>query len=178
MDRETKLLLAALRYEQGHPRRTQHILKVYALAGALGDAQGLEPEEQQILRAAAVLHDIPIRYCKEHYQGDASQENQRREAPRMVKEFLSQAGYPADFARPVLELVQSHHCYGTTGSQLLQLLIEADLMVNLYEKEDAFREDWDRVGSLFQSRAGRELFDLQRQAVMKQRNSEQPVKKI
>ena len=31
---ETKLLLDALLYEEGHPRRTQHILKVYALASS------------------------------------------------------------------------------------------------------------------------------------------------
>ena len=34
-DREAALLFSALCYEQGHARRTQHILKVYALAQML-----------------------------------------------------------------------------------------------------------------------------------------------
>lgn len=68
---ESTLLFRALCYEQGHERRTQHILKVYALAKLLGEAEGLDDEQRQLLQAAAILHDIPIRFCKEHYSGDA-----------------------------------------------------------------------------------------------------------
>lgn len=64
---ESTLLFRALCYEQGHVRRTQHILKVYALAKLLGEAEGLDDEQRQLLQAAAILHDIPIRFCKEHY---------------------------------------------------------------------------------------------------------------
>ncbi len=47
VDREQTLLLQALLYEQGHPRRTQHILKVYALARLLGTEEALTEEEQE-----------------------------------------------------------------------------------------------------------------------------------
>lgn len=59
------LLLGALHHEAGHPRRSGHILKVAALAGTIGREEGLEEEEQMILEAAAVLHDIGIKSCKE-----------------------------------------------------------------------------------------------------------------
>ena len=164
MDQETKLLLAALEYEQGHSRRTQHILKVYALAKALGEAAGLELEKRRILQAAAILHDIPIKYCKEHYQGDAGQENQRREAPALTAMFLKQSGYPESFQEPVLELVLKHHCYGEARDQSLQLLMEADLMINFYEKENISAQEWRWAETMFQSDMGKKLFQLEMKA--------------
>ena len=67
MPNEAKLLYDALLYEDGHLRRTQHILKVYGLAKMLGELENLPPHEQENLRAAAILHDIAIRFCKEKY---------------------------------------------------------------------------------------------------------------
>ena len=93
MNQESILLQNALRYEAGHNRRTQHILKVYALTQLIGEAMGLDAHERRIAQAAAILHDIAIKYCKEHFDGDASQQNQRRVAPELVHEFLQQAGY-------------------------------------------------------------------------------------
>lgn len=156
-ENEQTLLFQALLYEQGHPRRTQHILKVYALAALLGEREKLGEEGRRILNAAAILHDIPIRYCKLHCQGDAGQENQRRAAPKLVEEFLTQAGYPPEDVPPVLELVLRHHDYSAPHGGLLGLLIEADAIVNCYETDPAPRqlEIWEK---LFQSPAGKELF--------------------
>lgn len=162
MEPETKLLLDALLYEEGHPRRTQHILKVYALAKLLGECAGLGEEERRILQAAAILHDIPIKYCKEHDQGDACQANQQKEAPRLVQAFLQRAGYAPVYRTPVLELVMNHHCYTAPRSQLLQLLIEADLIVNAYETPLS-EERWAEFQNLFRSDAGKALFSLQAQ---------------
>ena len=68
---ETEPLCRALCWEEGHSRRTQHILKVYALAKLLGEREGLSETERETLQAAAILHDIAIRFCKERYDGDA-----------------------------------------------------------------------------------------------------------
>lgn len=155
---QAQLLYNALCYEAGHPRRTQHILKVYALARLLGQRAGLDPDQQEILEAGAILHDIAIKYCKEH-GGDACQENQRRAAPELVKQFLAEAGYPETAEPGVLELVLYHHEYGQTRGPLLQLLIEADLIVNCYEcppdqsQRQAIRE-------VFQTAEGKELLTL------------------
>lgn len=156
---ESTLLFRALCYEQGHERRTQHILKVYALAKLLGEAEGLDDEQRQLLQAAAILHDIPIRFCKEHYSGDACQQNQQREAPRLVRSFLEQAGYCPGSVAPVLELVLRHHDYTSPRSKLLQLLIEADLIVNCYEnRPDAKQEKM--ICSLFETACGKQLLEL------------------
>ena len=95
---ETKLLCDALLFEHGHARRTQHILKVYALAKLIGEAQRLPAWEQRIVQAAAILHDIAIGPCKQKY-GEATQDKQRREAPALVRRFLRAAGYPKRTSR-------------------------------------------------------------------------------
>lgn len=153
MDREQALLLDALLYEDGHQRRTEHILKVYGLAKLLAEAESLPREERAVLQAAAILHDIPIKYCKEHCGGDACQENQRRQAPRLVAEFMAKAGYPPQLVSRVLALVEHHHDYGSVGSSLLGLLMEADVLVNCYEET----LPPEQVERLFHTEAGRRL---------------------
>lgn len=159
INHETRLMTQVLRYEAGHPRRTQHILKVYALAKLLGEQEQLPVEKQQILQAAAILHDIAIKYCKEHYNGDASQKNQRREAPRLVHDFLSEANYLPSYIPQITELVLRHHDYDQPKSQLLQLLIEADLIVNCYESEPG-TEKAESIRRIFQTATGKELLAL------------------
>ena len=159
MNQESILLQNALRYEAGHNRRTQHILKVYALTQLIGEAMGLDAHERRIAQAAAILHDIAIKYCKEHFDGDASQQNQRRVAPELVHTFLQQAGYPMEDEPEIVALVEQHHDYDRPHSPMLQALIEADLIVNCYESapDEAQRA---RIRSYFVSDLGRELFDL------------------
>ena len=156
-DSEAKLLSMALAYEEGHPRRTQHILKVYALAMLLGKCEGLREDEKHILHAAAILHDIAIKYCKQHYNGDACQENQKKEAPRLVESFLKESGYPAECIPAVTELVKKHHDYYEPHSVLLQLLIEADLIVNCYETNPE-RSALSKITALFKTQTGLKLF--------------------
>lgn len=156
---ESQLLYHALCYEEGHPRRTQHILKVYALAKLLGEKESLPEKDRQILQAAAILHDIPIKYCKEHYAGDACQANQQREAPRLVGDFLARAEYPAEYIPRVVELVLLHHDYTDRPDPLLRLLIEADLIVNCYESRPA-DSALERLRPLFHSATGKALFAL------------------
>lgn len=99
MPNEAKLYTDTLLYEDGHLRRTQHILKVYGLAKMLGELENLPPHEQENLRAAAILHDIAIRFCKEKY-GNGCPANQHKEAPALVRKFLTACGYKEeDFPR-------------------------------------------------------------------------------
>lgn len=171
VERESELLYCALCYEQGHPRRTQHILKVYALARLLGVRAGLSEEEREILQAAAILHDIAIKYCKEHGTGDASQRNQQQAAPHLVQDFLARAGYPAAYTPRILELVLRHHDYTDREDPLLRLLIEADLIVNCYESRPG-DADLDKLQPLFHSAAGQTLFALCRGGPPKKEGTE------
>lgn len=154
---ETRLLTDALLFEHGHPRRTQHILKVYALTRVIGTAQRLSEREQRIVQAAAILHDIAIGPCKEKY-GEATQEQQQKEAPAIVERLLARAEYdPADWPR-ILYLVRMHHRYDCVDGMDYQTLIEADLIVNAYESQDP-KEKAHAVRPIFRTATGRALLD-------------------
>lgn len=159
INNETHLLYSVLRFEEGHCRRTQHILKVYALAKLFGEQSQLSAEEQQILRASAILHDIAIKYCKQHCGGNASQQNQKKEAPRLVHDFLTEADYLPAYIPQVTELVLHHHDYSGTTNRMLQLLIEADLIINCYENNPS-PEKANSIRKRFQTSAGKELLEL------------------
>lgn len=159
MNHEAALLYRALCYEEGHPRRTQHILKVYALAKLLGEQERLPEEERQILQAGAILHDIAIRYCKEHGDGEAGPDRQRQAAPLLVSRFLEEAGYPPSCVPAVLELVACHHDYHRPRNRRLQLLMEADLIVNCYERRPE-AEERARIEDIFETEGGRKLLAL------------------
>ncbi len=159
INNEAKLLQDAICYEEGHPRRTQHILKVYALAKLLGEQEKLSVEDQQILQAAAILHDIAIKYCKQHYNGDASQEKQQLEAPALVTYFLQEANYIPSYIPKIMELVINHHNYDILKDKTLQLLMEADLIINCYE-DYPNPEKKEYIKSIFQTPLGKQLLEF------------------
>lgn len=153
INNEAYLLYSALCYERGHCRRTQHILKVYALAKLLGEQERISTEEQQI------LHDIAIKYCKDNYDGDAGQEKQKKEAPHLVNSFLQEANYLPSYIPRILELVVKHHDYDAPKDRTLQILMEADLIINCYENCQSSGKI-RCIKDFFQTSSGKKLFDL------------------
>ena len=132
-DNEARLMSAVLEYEEGHRRRTEHILAVYALSQLLGFRHSLPEDQKRLLSAAAILHDIAIKTCKEKY-GDACLENQKRELPRLIRRFMEKAGYRGDCIAPVTYLALNHHGYDSRGGIIMDILMQADLTVNALEE--------------------------------------------
>lgn len=157
MPNEAKLLYDALLYEDGHLRRTQHILKVYGLVKMLGELENLPAREQENLRAAAILHDIAIKFCKEKY-GDGCPANQRKEAPALARKFLLDCGYAEKDLPRIIEMIVLHHCYDKIDGKDLQLLIEADLIAGCTE-EDNPSAHAKAVRKLFETNSGLALLD-------------------
>ena len=157
MPNEAKLLYDALLYENGHLRRTQHILKVYGLAKMLGKLENLPTHEQENLRAAAILHDIAIKFCKEKYD-DGCPANQRKEAPALARKFLTACGYAEEDLPRITKMIVLHHCYDKIDGKDLQLLVEADLIAGCTEEEDPSAHA-KAVRRLFKSSSGLALLD-------------------
>lgn len=153
---EALLLKEAMLFEEGHSRRTRHILSVYGFAKIIGESENLSAKDLQILLASAILHDIAIKYCKQKYNGDACQENQRKEAPQLAKNFLRKANYPESYDEEIIYLIKTHHCYNAINTKLQQLLIEADLIVNCIEAEKPSQKA-KSVAYLFKTDTGKQL---------------------
>ena len=56
-----RLKLAMAIYNQGDPKRLQHLLKVHSLARLLGQLEGLDGETLFLLETTALVHDIGAR---------------------------------------------------------------------------------------------------------------------
>ena len=88
MTRELKLKERMIAYENGSPARIQHFMKVYAFADMIGEAEKLSEEKMEILRAAALVHDIGIRVAEEKY-GSCSGKLQEKEGPAIAEKMPS-----------------------------------------------------------------------------------------
>ena len=155
LNNEPKLLKDVLLYENGHIRRTKHILMVHSLTKSIGSEEGLTLEQQQIVQSAAILHDIAIKKCKRKYN-DASIEKQKLECIPVAKKFLKACNYVPSYTEKILNLIYHHHDYGAYKGIEHQVLIEADLIVNCLENRN-HKEKAADVAVHFHTRTGKEL---------------------
>lgn len=122
----------AVSYDRGDPGRINHFMKVYAFAGFIGRMEGLEGRELDILETSAVLHDIGI-HNAEMLHGSSDGKYQELEGPAVASDILSALGADEEFIGRVCDMVGRHHTYTGIDSLSLQILIEADFLVNIFE---------------------------------------------
>ncbi len=82
-----------IRYDAGDARRIQHLTKVYEYAGLMGRMERLKKEDQEILEAAAIVHDIGIHRSEEKY-GRNTGRYQEIEGPPEAEKLLASQGWP------------------------------------------------------------------------------------
>jgi len=121
-----------LRFYNGSIHDINHFLKVHAFARLIAEKEGLDKTTQEILEAAAILHDIACPLCREKY-GSARGDLQELEGMPMTEEFLAEFGLPEDFIRQVVWLVGHHHTLDNVVSIVHRILLEADYLVNAHE---------------------------------------------
>ena len=74
-------------YDSGDIHRIEHFIKVYGYASAIGKLEGLDPRTQELLEAAALLHDIGIKVSEEKYHSSAGK-YQEIEGPAEARKLL------------------------------------------------------------------------------------------
>lgn len=153
-----KLAALAAAYDAGDPRRVQHLMKVYAFCRILGQSEGLDGQAQNILEAAAVLHDIGIHEA-ERKHGSSAGKWQEAEGPAVAAPLLRQAGADEAESERALWLIAHHHTYDASEETDFRILLEADFLVNAYEDAlppEACRTAGERV---FRTETGRSFLD-------------------
>ena len=153
-----KLAALAAAYDAGDPRRVQHLMKVYAFCRILGQSEGLDGQAQNILEAAAVLHDIGIHEA-ERKHGSSAGKWQEAEGPAVAAPLLREAGADEAGSERALWLIAHHHTYDASEETDFRILLEADFLVNAYEDAlppEACRTAEERV---FRTETGRSFLD-------------------
>ncbi|MDY5972512.1 MAG: HD domain-containing protein [Butyricicoccus sp.] len=153
-----KLAALAAAYDAGDPRRVHHFMKVYAFARLIGQAEGLDGQAQEILDAAALLHDIGI-HAAERKFGACGGPLQEAEGPSAALPLLKQAGADEAACEQVCWLIAHHHSPGASDALPFRILLEADFLVNAYE--DALPPEACRTARtrLFRTRTGTQYLD-------------------
>ena len=142
-----RLLTAAIEYDKGDPKRIQHFIKVHSFARLIGKQEKLSDEMMKTLETAAILHDIGIHEGERLY-GRNDGVIQQKLGPVIAKEILESVGGYEDVAERVMHLIACHHTYTDIDGKDLQILIEADFIVNLYEdnaSENAVRNAYEKI---------------------------------
>ena len=154
----SKLAVAAIAYDKGDAKRIQHFIKVHSFAELIGRMEGLDSRTLEILRAAAVLHDIGIHAAEEKY-GNCSGKYQEIEGPAPAREILNRLTTDGELIDRVCFLIAHHHTYSGVNGSDWQILLEADFIVNAYEdalKADAIRHFRDNI---FKTQSGLSLLN-------------------
>lgn len=155
MSRLTKLIQEMIRWD-GDPGRVGHFLKVYGYAKTIGESEELDEGVLDTLEAAAVVHDIGIRPALEKYGSDAGP-YQEKEGRKPALEMAERCGYGRPQAEKIAWLVAHHHTYQDVQKIEHQILLEADLLVNLEEHSAMAKEAGS--GRLFKTKLGREIYE-------------------
>lgn len=157
----TNVIHEMILFDRGDARRIQHFLKVYQFAALIGELEGLSPEQQEILEIAAILHDIGIIPSEKKY-GISNGKLQEQEGPAYARELLNRiGGYGQEFIDRVCFLIAHHHTYEGIDGLDWQILLEADFLVNSFEKnmtEEAIKKF---RASVFRTKSGIALLNNQ-----------------
>lgn len=157
MDRIKELYDKMITYYSGDPKRTQHFIKVYSLSELIGNMENLPATEMEILKAAALVHDIGIKPAEIKYSS-SNGKLQEQEGPAPAGELLTECGFPQDVIDRVKYLVAHHHTYSEIDGMDYQILVEADFLVNLYEDECTKDAVISAKNRIFRTNSGTSIF--------------------
>ncbi len=153
-----ELIAAAAEYDKGDPKRIQHFIKVYGFAKAIGEAELTDSRAEEILEAAAVLHDIGIHECERKY-GSCDGKYQQVEGVPVAREILEKLSADGELTERVCFLIAHHHTYSGIDAEDWQILVEADFLVNAFEDgltAEAIKSMREKV---FKTKTGIKLLD-------------------
>lgn len=158
------LVIKTTEFFCGDGKRIQHFIKVYAYSAMLGRLEGLDEKTQDILEAAAVVHDVGIRPAEEKY-GYNNGKLQEELGPAEAEVLLRATGYSDIQIARIIYLVGHHHTYGNIDGIDYQILVEADFLINLQEEGSSVKEIRNVYEKIFKTENGkkqcRDIFGLQ-----------------
>lgn len=130
-----ELFLAMIQFDAGDPLRIQHFTKVHSYARLIAQTEGMNPEEEFVLEAAAYVHDIGIHVAEQKY-GHQNGKLQEQEGPVAARKLMEPLGFTEKEIERVEFLVGHHHTYTNIDALDYQILVEADFLVNLFEDSE------------------------------------------
>jgi HD superfamily phosphodiesterase len=145
-------------------KRIQHAMKVYCFAFALWEQEAREKlisdtdERKTVLLLAAILHDIGIQEAERKY-GSSAGKFQETEGPPIAAQILSACDVEEKIIARVCYLIGHHHSYSMIDGLDFQILVEADLLVNLEEDKSGKQEIFSVRENFMKTAGAKELLE-------------------
>lgn len=152
-----KLCLEMIQYYAGSPKRIQHFIKVHAFSKLICEMEQVDSKTKLIAEAAGYIHDIGIKIAEQKY-GYCTGELQEKEGEAEAKKMLSQLHFDEDVIKQICYIVAHHHTYSNIDTLPYQILVEADFIVNCYEKNTPLESLKSVYNNIFRTKSGKELF--------------------
>ena len=151
--KHAKLIKAMIHYEAGNTARIQHFLKVHELASVIGTLEGLDDHTQFILETAAILHDIGIPASIAKF-GSYTWQSQESEGPAEAEKLMLESeNFSQDEIERVKYLIAHHHTYNNINGMDYQVLLEADILVNLHDSKN--KDKYAALTHVFRTQTGK-----------------------
>jgi HD superfamily phosphodiesterase len=145
-----------IEYFQKDIFRINHALKVYEFAEIISESLDLDDKQKKIIYLAAILHDIGIKEAERKYNSSKGK-FQEIEGPPIAKEILTEINVSEKIKKRVIFIIGNHHSYQKIDDIDFQILVEADILVNIFE-EEMNKKSIDRLyKERFQTTPGKNL---------------------
>lgn len=153
-----KVIEKMIIYFQGDVRRINHALKVLGYARGITEREVPDEKTIDIIIYTAILHDIGIKESERKYNSSAWN-YQEIEGPPVAEEILSELDISEEIIERVCFIIGNHHSYNKIDGIDFQIIVEADFIVNIFEKEMGLEAIESIKNSYFKTESGRKLID-------------------
>lgn len=134
-----------------------HTQKVFDYTQQIAEDQpGLTSEEKRLIAIIAIMHDIGILEAEKKYRS-RSGKYQHIEGPPVVRKIMSKAEESLSAIERVAYIVGNHHHFSKADKIDFQILIEADMLVNLQNETIQPQKLSAFIDRFFKTLKGREL---------------------
>lgn len=151
-----KVVQSMVEYFGKDVKRINHALKVLSFSGIISEETVSEKKTDEIIRYAAILHDIGIKEAEKKHNSTAGN-YQELEGPPIARSILQKLNIQEACIDRVCFLVGNHHSYTKIDGIDFQIIVEADFLVNMYEDSMSRATIATIYKNIFKTDAGKRL---------------------
>ncbi|GKX68430.1 HD domain-containing protein [Inconstantimicrobium mannanitabidum] len=154
-----EIIIKMIDYFNGDIRRINHALKVHSFATMIAKRENVSTDMLRIIEIAAILHDIGIKEAERKYNSTAGS-YQEIEGPPIAENLIKQFCLNFDEVERIKFIIGNHHSYSKIDGLDLQILVEGDFIVNIYE-DNLDKEVIKKIKEkYFKTKSGSDILDL------------------
>ena len=151
------LFFEILKEEKGNVKAIQHLVKVHSFARSIAVGEKVDLPTLITIEAAAYLHRIGVKPAEEKY-GKCDGATQEQEGPIIAQFILTELGFDNYIVERVCYLIGHHRTFDQIEDEDLRILVEAEMLVSLYENEEGESEQRRCFNEFFRTETGSKIF--------------------